>query len=637
MLARNGSCFYPSFANILAHIGAGVALDSALEKITINHRLGVKQLPLISVREVLQAHSDSDLAIRFQGSIVLVGVISTQLGFVKPTPVDPNMPVVAIHAQIVDNLLSRSYLRPLPQGLWSLVLLILACLAALWKPQRSWLAIGTPVMLAVVFAVIAVTLWKSHVVFPLYAAFAGILLFSLPYAIERILSHKESVANEIAKREALERQFAEMVAVTSRLQVESEKKRQEHQKEIDRLRRELTLVSPAISAHVPQEFPEIICSPTSPMAKILAELKRIAATDAPVLISGESGTGKELIAKAIHQKSKRSQHPFIAVNCGALAENLLESELFGHEKGAFTGAYQAKAGLFEAANHGTIFLDEISATTPAFQARLLRVVQEGEYFRVGSTQVRTAEVRIIAASNRQLAPMVESGAFREDLYFRLNVLPVQLPPLRERSEDLPLLLAHFLQGNACRISEEAMRVLQAYPWPGNIRELQNLAARMRVLGDGAVIDSDWVRKQLNLKATPASAMESLDERILLLYRELQFRNDANTQIAQRLGNLHRSTITEYLKGMAFLFFAEAGFELEGAIRRFNPNPDTHLDGRVKNRMLKYLHNLREELDPRLPVEVNLKKVEERIRKMPQRYHEATLRVARAYLQGRWKL
>jgi transcriptional regulator with GAF, ATPase, and Fis domain len=547
------------------------------------------------------------------------------------------MPVVGIHAQIVDNLLNKSYLRPLPQALWICTLVLLAFVAIFWQPDKLRVAIWTPVVLAALLFIVVISLWKVHIVFPLYGGLAGIAFLSMLYLIERAHHQKRMIAAEATKREALEKQFADMVRATSRLQEENEATRRQHRIEIERLRRELTLMPLAANETSRHEFPEIVCSPASPLAKILAELSRVAATDAPVLITGESGTGKELIAKAIHQKSKRSGQAFVAVNCGALAESLLESELFGHEKGAFTGAHQAKAGFFETANKGTIFLDEISATTPSFQARLLRVLQEGQFFRVGSTQIRTVDVRVIAASNQSLEKLVAAKEFRDDLYFRLNVLPVHLPPLRERADDIPLLLAHFLPGDNYKISTEAMRLLQAYAWPGNIRELQNIAARMRVVGDGQIVDSEWVRRQLNFAAVPIATADSLDAKILQLYRELQFRNDANTQIAQRLGHLHRSTVTEYLKGMTFLFFFEAGFDMEKAVRRFNSQPEAALDARLKKRMLKYLHNLRDELDPHLPLAENLAQLQQRLRKLPQRYHAAALEVAKAYLQGKWKL
>lgn len=223
----------------------------------------------------------------------------------------------------------------------------------------------------------------------------------------------------------------------------------------------------------------------SPAMNQLFEMIRLVAdSSATVLIQGESGTGKELVARTIHQTSYRREKPFVVVDCGALPETLLESELFGHVKGAFTGAAGAKPGLFEEADGGTIFLDEIADTSPTFQAKLLRVLQEGEIKRVGGTQPIKIDVRVVSATNKDLTDLVKAKAFRQDLYYRLAVLPVHLPPLRERRADIPLLVEKFV-GDSCqrhrqelrRVSEEAMCALTAAPWPGNVRELQHYIER----------------------------------------------------------------------------------------------------------------------------------------------------------------
>ncbi|MEX0867608.1 MAG: sigma-54 dependent transcriptional regulator [Pirellulales bacterium] len=227
------------------------------------------------------------------------------------------------------------------------------------------------------------------------------------------------------------------------------------------------------------------------MSAVYRLTRQVAKTKASVLLLGETGTGKELIAKAIHTLSPRSNGPFIRVNCGALSESLLESELFGHVRGSFTGAVANRTGRFEAAHTGTIFLDEINSTTGKLQVKLLRVLQEREFERVGDTQTIRVDTRVIAASNRDLAEQVESEAFREDLYYRLNVVPIPLPPLRERREDIPELVGHFLNlyneendRYVAHIDSLAMQALQDYHWPGNVRELQNYIERAVVLAEG---------------------------------------------------------------------------------------------------------------------------------------------------------
>ena len=225
--------------------------------------------------------------------------------------------------------------------------------------------------------------------------------------------------------------------------------------------------------------------------------RQVARSNASVLLLGETGTGKELIAKAIHRLSPRGSGPFIRVSCGALAENLLESELFGHVRGAFTGAIDNRTGRFEAAHTGTVFLDEINSTTPKLQVKLLRVLQEHEFERLGDTQTIRVDTRVIAASNRDLLEEVEGSRFREDLYYRLNVVSICLPPLRERREDIPQLVGHFLRiyneqnyRHVPYIQPEAMQLLTNYDWPGNVRELQNYVERAVVLAPGDELTCD---------------------------------------------------------------------------------------------------------------------------------------------------
>ncbi|KAA0231758.1 sigma-54-dependent Fis family transcriptional regulator [candidate division KSB1 bacterium] len=240
-------------------------------------------------------------------------------------------------------------------------------------------------------------------------------------------------------------------------------------------------------------FGEII-GQAQPMQEVFRMLQKVAPTDSSVIIYGESGTGKELVARAIHKNSNRSTGPFVRVNCGALSETLLESELFGHEKGAFTGALKRKLGRFELAQAGTIFLDEIGDISPNLQIKLLRVLQEKEFERVGGEETVSVDVRVIAATHRNLKEEVASGRFREDLYYRLHIVPINLPALRQRLDDLPVLVEHFLQrlGHELRkpnlqIAPAALDMMRNYHWPGNVRELENVLERAAVLCEGAAI------------------------------------------------------------------------------------------------------------------------------------------------------
>ena len=303
------------------------------------------------------------------------------------------------------------------------------------------------------------------------------------------------------------------------------------------------------------------------MQAIFQLIERVARTPSTVLIHGESGTGKELIARAIHFASPRSEARFLSINCGALPENLLESELFGHERGAFTGAVKEKKGLFQEAHGGTLFLDEIGEMSPVMQVKLLRALQERTVRRVGSTREEPVDVRIIAATNQDLPERVEEGEFREDLFYRINVIPVELPPLRSRRDDIPLLTHHFLDkfGRAMgleppKISVEAMRCLEAYEWPGNVRELENLVERTLALSGSTEADDsepatittrDLPAHIAGAKAPPADEIslpeDGLDlERYLdgvrmrLMDEALERCGGVQTQAAKLLGMSFRS-------------------------------------------------------------------------------------------------
>jgi len=252
-----------------------------------------------------------------------------------------------------------------------------------------------------------------------------------------------------------------------------------------------------VGAELAETMPETeIIGATPKMVDIYKKVAKIARIESPVLVVGESGSGKELVARALHANSERKSAPFIVINCGALPETLLESELYGHERGSFTGATGARKGLLESASGGTLFLDEISETSLAFQVKLLRVIQEHEIRRVGSNETVKVDIRLVAATNRDLREMVRTNRFREDLFHRLNVFTVALPPLRERIPDIPLLASYFLKvfsekhGKTVRLSADAVEAMKRYSWPGNVRELRNMLERVITFNDTGVIQVD---------------------------------------------------------------------------------------------------------------------------------------------------
>jgi formate hydrogenlyase transcriptional activator len=293
---------------------------------------------------------------------------------------------------------------------------------------------------------------------------------------------------------------------------------------------------------------EGIVGSSSALREVLNQIKTVAPTDATVLIEGETGTGKELVAHAIHTQSGRRGRPFVKLNCAAIPLGLLESELFGHEKGAFTGAVAQKIGRFEAAHGGTLFLDEIGDIPLELQAKLLRVLQEQEFERLGSTHTRRVDVRVVAATNQDLAKLVAEKQFRMDLYYRLNVFPLALPALRHRLEDLPMLVAHFVLRYSQRMTKQiekitldSMEALARYPWPGNIRELQNVIERAVILTTGDVLRLSAMPSGTEISAGPQTLAEAERDHILNALKESNWVVGGATGAARRLG-LKRTTL-----------------------------------------------------------------------------------------------
>jgi DNA-binding NtrC family response regulator len=315
-----------------------------------------------------------------------------------------------------------------------------------------------------------------------------------------------------------------------------------------------------------------IIGTSEPIAQLFELVRKVADTDSTVLLLGESGTGKELIARALHYNSHRRQGNLVAVNCAAIPEELLESELFGHERGAFTHAVRTRIGRFEQASGGTIFLDEIADMSPALQVKLLRVLQDHSFERIGGVKSIKVDIRVVAATNQDLENLVKQGNFREDLYYRLNVIPIRIPPLRDRIADIPLLVMHFLQEFSRkkkkppkRLSPQAMDLLVRYPWPGNVRELENLVERLVILTEGDVVEVDDLPQRFREAHSLGAEAQSIDfpgeglnlpqalqefERRLIL-QALERSNWVKSRAAQLLC-LNRTTLIEKMKKQRLL-------------------------------------------------------------------------------------
>lgn len=623
-------------------------------RLRLNHFGGVEQVAAISLVDLLQTFSAQPESLDFHDKLVLVAVTDPSLSTFKSTPLSASVPASFIHLTVAENLIQQNYLRELALP-WRL-LLIAVLVLALWfmsKIEKQKLLVGMSLGLILSYWSLALFFFKqANVILPLFypslAAMSSMALVLLMRqrerrelaAAQRQLLQEQILAKEIQLEEAATaaqnlKQQRQQEAHEQEASAQARKQQaEEHQQKIlllEKQLRDLRAYAAPASRPAPSDFAEIVHAPESPMAQALALIAKVARDDIPVLIQGETGTGKELIARAIHQASRRNRGPFLAVNCGALPETLLESELFGHEKGSFTGAHARRRGRFELAEGGTLFLDEISETSPGFQARLLRVLQEGVFERVGGEQSLRANVRVLAASSRDLQKEVAAKNFRADLFYRLNGFMLALPRLRERAVDLPLLLRHFLRkhghANLAGFSEEAMTALQSYEWPGNVRELENVARRAALLAQGAqralIRLEDLPEEILAPQSETAGAQvyQALPEQILQSLRALKFSRAAMSQTAKALGNRDRGTITEYFRGMCFESFVRENYDATQAASRLAGTDEAEIVQRVRAKLEEYLENLRA-----------ASSLSAQCKGLPKRYHEHVERIAERWGQ-----
>ncbi len=598
---------------------------------------------------------------RLAGKIVLIGFIAEGRSVFLPTPVDPHLPAVLLHAALVDNILGDRFIVPVPFWITMLVSLLagILCAAAALLPRtpvNRWVLAGIPAILVLVsFGLFAAAAGVFPLAMPLLVCFAagaaGLLKRQrrTKVLLESAESEKRSILEQLRDREAkvamLERELVSMEAARTGDRTE------ELVEELRKYRAEIRTLSskaddmdafdPAHEASPAKrsEFDSMVYSDGGPMSEVIEFVAKIAPSDSPVLVLGESGTGKELVARAIHRRSPRAQGVFVAVNCGALAESLLESELFGHERGAFTGAVKDKPGRFELADGGTIFLDEIGEVSEGFQLKLLRVLQEGEFERVGGTRTLHVDVRVVAATNSDLRELVRQKKFREDLYYRMAVLTVSLPPLRERQADIPVLIDHFLhrEGDGIRVSRNVMDALQNYRWPGNIRELESVMKRGVLLARSERRSLVTIKDLTEEIAAAARGAAPVEEQVLESLRDKAFSRSSVTETADELGGLNRGTVAEYLRGECLKAFADCSFDIDRAVRRISHSADPAVNDRVRKKFQDYLSNIAEGLSPSQPWESNRGALRPKSKNLPQKYHPYLEQVGEAFYRGVWKL
>ncbi len=596
-----------------------------------------------------------------RGKIVLLGVVAEGRGVFVPTPFEQQFPSIGIHATFIHNALHRNFLEASSARTNYLLILIsgLFCTAMLMirRERIGLLAIFSLVVVTIVvsFLLFSKSSYLMPTVQPIAAAVlvtVGILIYQHVYVRGqlRIVSvDKERITLLLEEKEQKLQTLEKELALSLRSEAD------EHnlllKDEIKRYKEEITTLKEQENDLQPfteeragtgsrrEEINGIVYDAVGPMREVVQFIKKIADSDATVLLLGESGTGKELVAKALHQQSQRNQQPFVAVNCGALTESLLESELFGHEKGSFTGALKEKPGRFELAEGGTIFLDEIAETSEAFQVKLLRVLQEGTYERVGGTETKKTNVRVIAATNRNIKQAVEEKKFREDLYYRLNIFTIQLPPLRERTVDIPLLAEYFaaVELPGTEISVSVMKCLQEYNWKGNIRELQSTMKRAVLLAKSEG------RTMLRVKDLPpdiasiATTSIDIEERIIEVLRDKKFSRNSISETADDLGGLNRGTVAEYFRGYCFRIFAEGGWNISAATAEIAGTNEPEVRERVEKKLLEYLSNAIEHVDGAKSVDQTKNDSRPKYKNLPQRYHPILDDIITSYHRGDWSI
>lgn len=565
-----------------------------------------KQYNLIEFSELV--YNQSRELEGLKDKIVIIGISDPQIASVINTVFDDELPGIALHAFAVDNLLKSRYLNT---NFYIVSILLFALFLIVILIAQERLNNNRIYFYSSIGAAFIIISFSLYTFFYLKLSLSFFLLPFIVLVLTDLFSHlyagKKALEGIIDEREILKSLLANKETELAQLQNEINTA---HDENSDKLLNQIKSLEADIkklkeneedrtSAVVKglseaENFFGIIYK-SGPMANVIELIRKAAPTDTTILVIGESGTGKELVAKAIHSLSSRKDENFIAVNCGALSENLLESELFGHVRGAFTGASADKQGRFEIADRGTIFLDEIGETSENFQVKLLRVLQTGEIEKVGSSQQYKVNVRVVAATNKELDTLVKERRFREDLYYRLNVLKIDLPPLRERKEDIEILAAHFLEeeSESIKLSKAALQALIDFDWKGNVRELESAIKR------GVILAQSERRELIQLSDLPNEIVKeskfSFEDLVLESLRSKNFSHSSVTETAKELGNVNRTLISENFRGIVFRTLCEYNFDIEKVVEIISHSPGEDIKEKVRSKVQTYITNIEKDI------------------------------------------
>ena len=584
-------------------------VKNPVKSILVNFHSSWKQFRNYSLIEYFDlVNNDSDLLKSLKDKIVIIGISDPQFASTIKTNFDEQLPGIALHAFALENLLNSRWLITDYYLLSAIMLVLLVLLLIYFLRHIKLKLVSTYLIMLFIFAVITFTgfsffnLKIAHAFFilPFFIialADLGYYLLDKKHSLKGALDESEILKSLLVKKEnELARMQQELdvseddgsiqtIDKIKKLKSDIEKLKENEE---DRITSEITEIKKAENF-----FGIVYCSEA--MAKTVDIIKKAAPADTNILIMGESGTGKELAARAIHLLSSRKDKNFVAVNCGALSENLLESELFGHVRGAFTGASTDKAGRFETADKGTILLDEIGETSENFQVKMLRVLQSGEIEKVGSSTPHMVDVRVVAATNKELETAVAENKFREDLYYRLNVFRIDLPPLRERKEDIELLAVHFLanESEGIRLSRAVSKALIDCDWKGNVRELESVIKRAVIFAKSE--NRELIRLSDLPKEIVKGSKYNFEDLVLESLRKKKFSHSSISETAKELGNVNRTMISENFRGIVFKTLCENNFEIELSASIIASTNNKIVIDKVQSKIETFVTNIKQDI------------------------------------------
>ncbi len=613
----------------------GVSKDYP-NKITINFSSSWNKFTNYSLVEFFQLVQANDARLsELKNKIVLIGISDPQLASVFKTNFDEQLPGVALHAFALDNLLNERYINDnyyeSSKYLLSLIILLSVIFLLNEKKIFSYYTIFFFVSILLLFLLSKLFLLEiaySFLFLPLFFVFAIDIYFI-------IIEKKKQLTGFYIESELLKNLLAEKEKTLTTLEKElnhaSEQKTGKLLEKIEVLKGDIDKLKENENDQREAELNEInkaenflgLIYISAKMRSVIDLIKKSAPTDATILITGESGTGKELVAKAIHTLSNRKDKKFIAINCAALSESLLESELFGHVKGAFTGAISDKQGKFESANNGTIFLDEIGETSENFQVKLLRVLQSGEYDKVGSVNTAITDVRVISATNKELKQLIKEKKFREDLFYRLNVININLPSLSERKEDIEPIARYFCESGDknYKLSLAVLKSFNDYEWRGNVRELESAISRAKVFCDASN------RNLIQLNDLPDEIVKNtklnFEDLVIESLRNKMFSHASINETAKELGSVSRTLVAENFRGFSLKMLVENNFDEQKTILAIADSDNEEVSVRIKLKLDTWSENINKDVvaNRNSSFEELKTKLSSKYKNLPQKFHK----------------